>query len=353
MKSIKNYLLLFSFATLFLVSCSIDDDNSGGGVLPPEAYENGILVTNEGPFGAGTGTVTYVSNDFLTVEQNVYRKVNNSDIGNALNGMGFHDSDAYLVANNSHRVMVVDRYSFELKDSITTELENPRHFVSNGTNGYISNWGDPMDENDDYIAVVDLTTYTVTGTIPVALGPETMVAHQNKVYVAHQGAWGQNNLVSVINGTTVEKTIEVGDVPNSMVVVGNYLYVLGGGNPDYSGNETAGSLTKIKLSDNEIDEIFYFEDTEHPANLVAEDNYVYYTLNGGIYRTNLGGIMFPGDVVAQGNFYSLGIRNGYIYATDAFDYSSHGVMNVYDLNGFIKVHEIPVGLIPGGIYFND
>lgn len=353
MKSIKNYLLLLTFTSLFIVSCSIDDDNSGGGALPPEAYENGILVTNEGAFGEGTGTVTYISNDFLRVEQNVYRRVNNSDIGNVLNAMGFADDDAYLVANNSHRVMVVDRYSFELKDSITTGLENPRHFVSNGTNGYISNWGDAMDENDDYVAVVDLNSKTISATIPVALGPERMIAHNDKVYVAHEGAWGQNNLISVISGTTVEKTIEVGDVPNSMVIVGNYLYVMGGGNPDYSGNETAGSLTKIGLSDNEVIDTFYFEETEHPANMVTADNYIYYTINGSIYRTNLGGIMFPGDAVAEGMFYALEVRNGYVYATDALDYMSHGTMSVYDLNGFIKVHEIPVGLIPGGIYFND
>lgn len=352
MKSIKNYLLLLTFTLLFFVSCSMDDDQ-GGQVLPPEAYENGILVANEGPFGSGTGTVTFVSHNFQFVEQDIYRKVNNSDIGNVLNGIGFADNDAYLVANNSHRVMVVDRHSFEVKDSITSGLENPRHFVSTATNGYISNWGDPMDENDDFIAVVDLNTYNVTATIPVALGPETMVAHNNKVYVAHQGAWGQNNLVSVISGTTVEKTIEVGDVPNSMVIVGNYLYVMGGGNPDYSGNETAGSLTKIKLSDNEIIDIFYFEDTEHPADMVVDNNEIYYTLNGGIYRLNLSGIILPGVSVAEGNFSALGVRNGYLFATDALDYASHGIMNVYELNGYNRVHEIPVGIIPGGIYFND
>src|SRR5699024_6554266 len=110
--------------------------------------------------------------------------------------------------------------------------------------GYLTAWGDPMDENDDYVAVIDFTTNTVTTKIPVALGPERMATYGPNVYVAHEGAWGQNNLISVISGTSVIKTITVGDTPNSMVVLGSYLYVLGGGNPDYSGKETAGSITK-------------------------------------------------------------------------------------------------------------
>lgn len=355
MKSIKSYLFFLTLTSFFIVSCSSDDDNSGGGFLPPEAYENGILVANEGPFGEGTGTVTYVSNDLERVQQNIYQAVNDGrEIGNILNSIGFAEDDAYLVANNSHRVMIVDRYSFELKDSIVSGLENPRHFVSNGSQGYISNWGDAMDENDDYIAVVDLDTYSITATIPVELGPERMVAHNNKVYVAHEGAWGYNNLISVISGSSVEKTIEVGDVPNSMVIVGNYLYVMGGGNPDYSGNETAGTIAKISLNDNEVVEIFDFDETDHPAELISDGINLYYTLNGGIHRTNLGAILIPpGDALMNGLYYSLAVKNGMLYATDADDYVSHGTLDVYDLSNFQKIKEIPVGIIPGGIYFND
>lgn len=353
MKKIKNSLLLAVTGSLFFVACSSDDDFTPTPV-EPEAYENGILISNEGPFGNGTGTITFISDDFSVVEQDIYKKVNGSELGNIVNSMGFTDESAYIVVNNSHRVMIADRYSFEKTDSIVSGLENPRHFASNGsTRGYITAWGDSMDENDDYVAVIDLTTNTISTTIPVELGPEKILHHGSNMYVAHEGAWGQNNLISVISGTSVTKTITVGDIPNSMVVVGDHLYVLGGGNPDYSGNESAGSITKIDLTSNEVIETFTFEETEHPSELVTDGVNLYYTLNGSVYKTGLSSISLPGEPIIDGFFYRLEINNGLLYATDAKDYVSNGSLYVYDLTSYTKISEVATGLIPGGIYFND
>lgn len=353
MKKIKKSLVLAVTGSLFFVACSSDDDFTPV-EIEPQAYENGILIANEGPFGDGTGTITFVSDDLSVVEQNIYKNVNGSDLGNVVNSLGFADDNAYIVANNSHRVMIADRYSFEKKDSIVSGLENPRHFVSDGsTRGYITAWGDAMDENDDYIAVIDLTTNTITTTIPVELGPERILNHGSNIYVAHEGAWGQNNLISVISGTSVTKTITVGDIPNSMVVVGDHLYVLGGGNPDYSGNETAGSITKIDLNSNEVIETFTFEETEHPSELVTDGINLYYNLNGKVYKTGLSSISLPEEAVIDGFFYRLQINNGLLYATDAKDYVSNGALYVYDLTSYSKIGEVPTGLIPGGIYFNN
>ena len=123
------------------------------------------------------------------------------------------------MVNNSQKIEIANRYTFKSIDSITTGLVNPRYFVSvDGNKGYVSNWGDPNDNTDDYLAVLDLRTNTITSTIDVDFGPERMVTYNNKIFVAHQGAYGQNNLISVISGASVESIITVGDVPNSMVV---------------------------------------------------------------------------------------------------------------------------------------
>ena len=186
MKTLKNLIYLL-IVFLFITSCSSDDETVPA---PLGDYVNGILITNEGPFQNGTGTITYVSNDYTTIEQQVFNQVNSADLGSIVQSIGFNDEVAYLVVNNSNKIEVVNRYSFESIVSITDGLMNPRYFISSGTNGYVTNWGDPFDNTDDYIAVIDLLSQTITSTIPVAFGPEKLILINNVLYVAHQGGYG-------------------------------------------------------------------------------------------------------------------------------------------------------------------
>lgn len=355
MRTIKHSLFYLALAGAFLTSCTKDEDDRID--LPTEpagAYEKGILISNEGPFGSGSGTITYISEDLETVDQGIYKKVNGGDLGNIVNGMGFTAIDAYVVANNSNRVMVADRYTFEAKGSITSGLENPRHFVSTDSNtGYISNWGDPMDEEDDFIAVVDLTSNSVSSTISVPFGPEKMFVNNNKVYVAHKGGYGHHHVVSVISGNQVLNTITVGDTPDSMVKVGNYLYVLGSGKPDYTGDETAGSLSKIDLTTDQVIERFDFEMTQHPEHLATDGVNLYYNLDGRVYKLSAGSISSAATPIIDGYFYAMEVNGGKLYGTDAKDYASKGSLSVFDLSNNALMKEIEVGIIPGGIYFNE
>lgn len=346
-------LFLSLFATMLLVSCSNDDGNQPG-PNPPAAYEDGVLITNEGPFNNGSGTITYVSNDFATVEQTIYRTVNGTDLGNIVQSMGFQDDQAYIVVSNSQKIEIANRYTFEATDSITTGLENPRYFVAaDGVKGYVSDWGDPNDNSDDYIAVVDLRTNEVSATIPVPFGPEKMVANAGKIYVAHQGGFGQNNVVSVISGNSVLSGITVGDVPNSLLVSGDVLYVLCGGNPAYTGNETAGSLVKIDLTGGQASETLTFGTTQHPSALTINGDKLYYNLDGKVYELATTATTLPGADIINGNFYALKAHDGMLYATDAGDFASRGSLKVFDLSTNQEIQDIQTGIVPGGIFFND
>jgi hypothetical protein len=297
-------LLLLSLSTLFFIACSSDDNSQP--VYEPAAYENGILITNEGPFAGGSGTITYISDDYSTVAQNIYKTVNGTSLGNIVQSMGFHNENAYVVVNNSNKIMIANRYSFESVDSITVGVDNPRYFTTDdGAKGYVSNWGDPNDNTDDFIAVLDLRNNTVSNTIPVAFGPERMVSRNNKIYVAHQGGYGQNNLISIVSGNGLEGTITVGDVPNAMVVSGNSLFVLCSGNPNYTGNESAGSLVQIDLSTEQVVNTYNFSTTEHPTNLTMDGTNLYYTMDGKVFKLNSTSIVLPGSDIIDGFFYAL------------------------------------------------
>ena len=351
MKTLKNLIYLL-IVFLFITSCSSDDETVPA---PLGDYVNGILITNEGPFQNGTGTITYVSNDYTTIEQQVFNQVNSADLGSIVQSIGFNDEVAYLVVNNSNKIEVVNRYSFESIVSITDGLMNPRYFISSGTNGYVTNWGDPFDNTDDYIAVIDLLSQTITSTIPVAFGPEKLILINNVLYVAHQGGYGQNNILSVIDtsNNTLASTIEVGDVPNSMVVLDNNLWVLCGGNPDYTGNETNGKLLKIAVSNNSVVQVFDFLTSDHPKHLSADGSHLIYNLNGVVYSKDEADISLPQESIISGTFYAMTTKDGKLYATDAGDFASNGTLKIVDLSTNSEIQSIQTGIIPGGVYFND
>ncbi|MCM4171443.1 hypothetical protein DHD32_08120 [Arenibacter sp. TNZ] len=334
-------------------SCTNDDD----GVQEPLGdYENGILVSNEGPFSNGSGTVSFISEDLSMVENGIYKKTNDEDLGNVVQSIGFTDEEAFIVANVSNKINVVNRYTFEKIASIDEGLNNPRYFIAVNGKGYVTNWGDTADDSDDFVAIINLQTYSVEGTISVVLGPEAILAKDNTVYVAHQGAWGQNNKVTVINTATndVVKLITVGDVPNSMQLDGSgNLWVLASGKPSYTNDETAGVLSKINTSTNVVDANFQFDTTQHPGGLNLDGSDLYYNLGDKVYKQSPSASSLSLDVVLEGvSFYTMAVHNGRLYGTDAGDYASNGTLTVYDLNTKLAIETLNVGLIPGGIYFN-
>ncbi|MFT4830987.1 MAG: YVTN family beta-propeller protein [Psychroserpens sp.] len=353
MKSISILATIF-LINLLTVSCSKDDPETPQ--EPLGAYENGILVSNEGPFGNGTGTVTFISNELSVTESSIYNKVNGEDLGNIVQSIGFAGDQAYIVANNSNKITVVNRYTFEKLGSITDGLENPRYFAAVNDTGYVTNWGDPFDETDDYVAIVNLQNFTVEGTISVVLGPEDIVANDNTVYVAHQGAYGQNNKVTAIdaNTNTVLETITVGNVPNSLVLDDQgSLWVLAGGNPSYTNDETEGVLTKINTSNNTVVNTWKFQATDHPGLLCTDGMDLYYQLNGAVYKMSTSDSSLPsGPRLGGVSFYTMAVADGKLYGTDAKDFASQGSLTVYDLSINSVIKTVATGIIPGGIYFN-
>lgn len=338
---------------LVISSCE-NDDNSP--VLPSGDYADGILISNEGPFSNGTGTVSFISTDFETVENAIYNKVNTEDLGNIVQSIGFTDSKAYVVANNSNTIAVVDRFTFEKEAVISTGLNNPRYFISVNGKGYVTNWGDTADETDDYVAIINLTTNSIEGTIPVEFGPEEITNRANTIYVAHQGGFGQNNKISVIDSGTdeVSTIISVGDVPKAIQLdASNNLWVLSAGKPSYTGEETAGSLSRINTTTNEVEATLDFTTTEHPNHLGYDGTNLFYTLDGAAYSIATSATELPTEKHFDGiGTYAMTVRDGRLYTTDAKDFASNGSISIYDLNTKAEIKTIEVGIIPGGIYFN-
>lgn len=354
----KKFGILVILSGLFLTSCTSDDDVS----TPLGAYDDGVLILNQGNFGGGNSSISFWSNDLTSFEFNAFGSVNPSvPLGDTAQDLGFYGDKAYVVVNLSNTIQILNRYTLEHLSTISTGLSNPRYITFANGNAYVTNWGDAENDDDDYVAVINLSSNTITTTIPVAEGPERILEHNSKLYVAHMGGYGFGNTISVIqtNNNTVS-SIEVGDVPNSMVLVNNDLYVLCGGKPSWVElplTETSGSLAKINLSTNTVTSALPFLLGNHPSNLVVYDNQFYFTVNSEVFTKTIAANTIPTTPIfstsPQGVYgvYSFAIANNKIYVGDAADYNSNGKVYIYSLTGTLE-NQQTVGIIPGGFYFN-
>jgi len=353
-------LAFIALANLFVFT-SCTDDNDDIYVTPRGDYENGLLISHEGNFFGGNASVSYVSGDLNTVENNVFENVNGSLLGDTAQSMAFNGDFAYIIVNVSNKIEVVNRYTFVSVATINTGINNPRYMTFANGKGYVSNWGDGSVASDDYIAEIDLTTNLVVSTISVTEGPEQIVAQNNTIYVSHKGGFNSNNKVSVIDALNTNSVIEVtvNDNPDELAfdVSGN-LYVLSEGQTLYDSNwnvigHTLGAISKINTVTNTFESSIEFANEAHPTQFNIEGSKAYYYLNGSVYSMDLSDTTLPTTAtISDLSFYDMTVKNGLILGVDAKDFASNGELQVYNATSGSLLNTVEVGIIPGEIYFN-
>jgi hypothetical protein len=355
--NLNKLVFLALFSAVFFTSCSDNDDTIVE--TPLGAYDNGVLILNQGGFNKGNASISYLSEDLNTFQNNIFALVNPEiTLGDTAQDVGFYNELAYIVLNGSNTIKIVNRYTMAYVATISKGLSNPRYIVFNEGKGYVSNWGNGGSTTDDYIAVINLSDNSLSTPIPVLEGPERMVISNNKLYVAQQGGFGFGSTVSVINlSTNAVSSIDVGDVPNSLEISGGTLYVLSGGKPSWTNSETAGKLSKINLSNDAVSGTIDFILPLHPSNLEISNSDLFYTVGSDIFKTTVTASTLPNvalfSTTAQGVYgvYSFEVQNGKIYVGDAGDYSSDGNVHIYSSKGTLESSKT-VGIIPAGFYFN-
>jgi len=357
MKLRSLFLSIIVMSTL-LTSCSGDDDMPSS---LEDTFENGILISHEGTFGGVTGTVSFVSNDFSKVRNDIYNATNGEDLGVFQQSIGFHNDLAFIIVDNANTIAVVNQVTFEKVATITTGLITPRYITFYNNKGYVTNWGDTASSTDDFIAIVDLTDYTVENTtISVSEGPEQIVEKDGSIYVSHKGGFGINDVVTVINAAdNTTQEIEVGDKPDELALdaTGN-LWVLSEGKTVYDGDfniieQTPGALVRINTTSNVVDMTLNFSGTDQPNLMVYKNGKIYYALNSEIYVMDEASSTLPTESIVTGSFYGMNVRDNQLFTVDAGDFASDGMMKVYDLTTNQETNAITVGIVPAKIYFTN
>jgi hypothetical protein len=324
-------------------------------VITEGAFTGGYFVCNQGNYGQGNATLTYV-NPSGEISQNVYQQVNGESLGDTAQSMYFAGNNGYIVVNNSHKVIVVNRHTLEKITEISgTVINNPRYFIAEGNTGYISNWGDAQNPNDDFIAVLDLNTHLVTGTISVGEGPENMIIKDGKLYVNLKGGWGYGHEVTVvdISDNTVINHIDLGaDVPNGIIEDANGdLLVLCGGKPSWTQDETNGRI--VRISGGNITASYDFETGQHPDFISLDGGSLYFFMGGKVYAMAEDFSSYSEVSGMDGFYYYMTANAGKLYTLDAGDYASEGTLKVFDLSSGNVSVTYDTGIIPGYVAFNE
>ena len=343
----------------FYISLTIVALNSCVGDNPEPilegVFDNGYFVTNEGNFLSGNGSITYISYDG-SVENEIFSKINSFPLGDVVQSMNIIDEFAYIIVNNSSKIEVAEIDSLTSHKTIYGFI-SPRYMIKvNESKAYVSDWG------INGLQIIDLNTQEITGTISTGTGPEKMTISNGYVYVCNVGGWGLDNTISVIDieSDMIISTLNVEDKPNSIVTdINGDIWVLSGGHTEYDANfnvisETPGGL--IHISDNQILNTYLYPIGNHPEDLSINSNgtILYYSdgnFSKYVYKFNINDSEVSTIPFINKSFYGLDYSNGYIYGTDAVDFSQRGWSYRFSENGNL-VDSVQVGITPGGYCFN-
>ncbi len=355
MKILK--LLILATVPLFFNSCKDDDDDN----TPAPDISNGVFVVNEGSFGSGNSSISYLSLSSGVMTNDLFENVNGFPLGDVAQSMTLHNGKAYVIVNNSQKVEVLNGNDFTSIHTIGG-LQGPRYMVTSGNKGYITDWF------SNEVKVVDLTSIAITKGIPVGSGPEQMAIVGTVLFVTNVGGFGNDSTVSIINLTTETNvgTLQVGTNPNSIVADANgKLWVLCGGStgPDFIGgtaDDIEGSIWKINPQTFTVELHYDMASSMHPIKLQANGakTDLYYLAGndgytGKIMRLEVGSTSLNISPFGTKDFYGLGVDpvSGIVYGAQTPSFTQNGYIFRYTV-GASLIDSMEVGIAPNWFTFN-
>ena len=353
--NLKRWMITLLSLSILVTAC--DDENT---VYFPKNFTEGVLITNEGAYGAGNGSVSFYSFDKDNLYNEVFKTINDRALGDLVQSITIHNEFAFIVVNGSNKIEVVNAENFT-ETGVITDVLSPRYYIGiNETKGYVSEWGTGFGTN---VKVIDYNTLAITKTISVGTGPERMILLNNYVYVANSGGWGNDNTISVINTETDEvvKTIVLdGDSPRDFAIDANgKLWVICAGYIDYTNmSETASKLVRINPTTNEVEETITISATVHPANIETDSDRTSIYYGGGygvqgIFKMSINNNTVPTTPLIDESFYGFNIdpESDKIFALEAPTFTANGTLWRYESNG-TQLGSYEAGIGPNGAGFS-
>lgn len=343
------YFALSLLAITFISYCN----PRTGEQIPPAAnkYKNGLLILNEGNFSQANGNLSFFQfatgnllADIVNTENNGVSL--NATIQNAAEASG----KTCVVTNSPDQLVIFSSESMKVEGTISAGLQNPFDVAIANGKAYVSTWGDnyfPTYANAT-IKIINLTTRQIVNTISVGKEINSVIAIGNKVYVASTG----ENKVLVINTTTdqTETSINVANEPDAFTVDSNgKLWVLC----------SSGNLVRINPNSNTVETTISGVSASafgYNEKITTSGSTLYWIgetttgfANKGIFSMSITGATAPTVPLVVGDkFYGIGYGNGQLIGGIAPNFSSNGSVVFYNPNGTVARTIISGGVSPNG-----
>ncbi len=264
MKSVNKLLILALIGMgQFISSCDNNDD-----AKPKGKYEDGILITNEGQFGSGNGSVSFYSFDEDTVANEIFKAENNRPLGDVVQSLVREDDKVLIAVNNSNKVEIVN--SDDFKSIATVEVIQPRYIAVDDNKAYVTSWA-----NGGKVYVIDLNSNSITDSAAIGPNPEEILIENNKIYVANNG-WGYEQTVSILklSDLSLVKTLNIDAYGPAQLVKdkNEMIWVLASGQVQYDQNYNVvghepSALVQINPNTDEISKHMWLFNEMHPTKL--------------------------------------------------------------------------------------
>jgi DNA-binding beta-propeller fold protein YncE len=217
------FRIFTAFWVLAFISVSCTEDAPE---IPLGEFEKGVLIINEGAFGANDGEVYHYDPVSGDIKTDIFESKNGRPFAGLIQDLVEADGKMYIVANTG-KVEVVDPKDFASLGAVDADLNISRSIAVANQKLYISDWG-PYDGDfnspDSYIAVVNgLNGGTVSKKIPVPSQPEGLIVAGNFLYVACTAAKKLQVISLATDAVTSSQDVEGN--PSKLKVIDGRLYL--------------------------------------------------------------------------------------------------------------------------------
>ena len=346
----KRLLLVVSLG-LVLSSC-VKNPAASNSYYTPQAIA--VYVLNQGNYGQGNASLTAYFPDSNYAENDLFKLANGTTLGDVGNDIQLYNGDAYMVINNSDKIVVMDA---------STALAVGTIYFPSGTSPYRIAFYDQLniafvsDLYTNSVSVVNLATNAVIPEDSISVGPEPygIACAYGQVFVANSG-YGTGNTVSIIDAAArkVIKTVTVGKGPTEVEPDGNgNFWVVCAGEPGDNGSIYVISAT----SDSVIDSISIGMQipsfTGHTLAIDGQNGVAYLIADSSVVKLNVAERRIVNKDLINGNFYAIAAdgATGDVYVTDAMGGKTDGEVYIYTSSGQFTNRSFTAGIYPDGIAF--
>lgn len=358
------YGIVWGLSALLINACNEPEDVRAA--LPPIEFQptSKALILHEGNFVGGEASLSLYSIDSLTIENGVYKRVNNASLGSVGQSMHLYKDKLYIVINNSEKIEVIDTSTFQNLATITIPGSSPREILFiNDTLALVTE----LYANTLWFINPQTNTYQFSQSL---LGStEELVSYNDTIYIPRYtiDPPGVNNplngYIMKMNSNTLAlfDSVKVGRNCYSIVENNGYIYTIGeedDGKYIYQFHPENGRIIKSKAA----------ESSEGAAQLsIGPNNSLYYLWQDGSLGASTNSAIRYFSLTnnqLSATYSSLSLGNNInlysvldydtlrkeLYTADAKDFTSAGVIYRLDSN-LNTIHSFEAAQIPGQLIF--